>query len=772
MPRTDNMPAESHPEVRLQDMLSAVFCAIVCGMLPLMARAQAAVRLPGSEYPWETFVEEYQEYAAALAEDGDGVTRYDWLEELEEIHRQRLDLNAVGRDELLQLHFLSEAEADSIIARRESLGGFRDISDLMTVRTLNFITRAWLSVFVCFGPTAPAAAARGQAVSPLRPRRHEGSRWWSGTHTLDAQAACPLYQRAGFTDYDAENYATKMFLGSNFSHRLRYRYVWNQHVKYGVTLEQDAGERLAAYGARLWDAGSAYFYYKSDARLREGGHRAYSPFEIVVGDYRLRLAEGLVVGNRGWSNTSALLSNIRVDRGRLSPCTGGDGRRHLRGAAVRLRGGHDGAWNAIVFASWREMDGTVKGATAENGFDPHASDTITAWKTDGLHRTLQEAGKRRVARQIMGGTRWGYDSRTLSIGLQAAGLRYDRTYFPAYRTYNQYYLRGRTAAAISLDWGVQWGHCTLVGEVAADPVRNVRPQALESEADTAVTTDYRKRCALAATATLRWQPRWNVLFVANVRAFSRDFVSPFGETLQAGSTLQNEEGASVAVRLRPRPWLLLTAYADVAHHRFPTYQAKLPSLQLEAMGQGVVEMGNGWMLTAAYKLAGREANITGTDLLQLEWKSTHKVNLYATLQRTLWSLTCGGEAVAYTTQTGQGQQHGRLSRGGALYVRSRVKLWRRILLSGAVSGFLTDDYFARCYLYSPQLQGGGIGSAAYYGQGLTATALAEGTLWRGLSLAARYSWMKCFDRDELGSGINAIHSGQKSDVAVELRWKF
>ena len=32
--------------------------------------------------------------------------------------------------------------------------------------------------------------------------------------------------------------------------------------------------------------------------------------------------------------------------------------------------------------------------------------------------------------------------------------------------------------------------------------------------------------------------------------------------------------------------------------------------------------------------------------------------------------------------------------------------------------------------------------------------------------------MQCYDRDELGEGINAIHSGRKSDVAVELRWKF
>ena len=78
-------------------------------------------------------------YVDALSEDGDGVTRYDWLEELEELHHQRLDLNAVSRDDLLRLHFLSEEVADSIIARREKLRGFYDIGDLMTVSGLNFM---------------------------------------------------------------------------------------------------------------------------------------------------------------------------------------------------------------------------------------------------------------------------------------------------------------------------------------------------------------------------------------------------------------------------------------------------------------------------------------------------------------------------------------------------------------------------------------------------------------------------------------------------------
>ena len=75
MGRNDHKPAESHPEVRLQDALSAVFCAIALAVAPFVSCAQTAGRLPSTEYPWETFVEEYQEYADELAEEGDGETR-------------------------------------------------------------------------------------------------------------------------------------------------------------------------------------------------------------------------------------------------------------------------------------------------------------------------------------------------------------------------------------------------------------------------------------------------------------------------------------------------------------------------------------------------------------------------------------------------------------------------------------------------------------------------------------------------------------------------
>ena len=745
----------------------------LCCFVPFIPilRAQHAVRLPSEEYPWENFLEEYMRYVDALSEDGDGVTRYDWLEELEELHHQRLDLNAVSRDDLLRLRFLSEEVADSIIARREKLRGFYDIGDLMTVSGLNFMDRAWLSLFVAFGPYT---AVRDSADAGLRPDVYRlpessGNRWVGGKHTLAARTDIPLYRRSGFRDYNSENYQSKMFLGPNFSHRLKYRYDWQQQVKYGFTLDQDVGERMMAYGARMWDFGSAYFQYRADSRRRAGGRRSYVPYEVVVGDYRLGMGEGLVMGESGWSNSNSLLSGARTSRVRLRPHSGSDESRFLRGGAAMVRWGRNGEWSAMAFASWREMDGSVKGAKAENGYDPSTSDTITAWKTDGLHRTIQETRRRRVANQLLAGARVAYTATDFAIGINAAGLKYSRVYWPQAQLYNDFRMRGDKAAALSIDWMLRRGRWSVTGEVAADPVQNVCPQ----KTDKFLQTPYRKRCALAAVATVKWAPAYGWAVTLSGRSLARDFVTPYGRVLQAGTGTHNEQGVALALKAMPASSLQLNAFADWAYHPEPTYSARKSSQQFQGMAQATWLWDNGMQTSLSYKIKGQEANVTGIDaeLRLMEWKTTQRLQLQHSIVRSRWQMVVGAEGAFYHTQTGKGQSHLPLSRGGLVYVRGGVSLWKCLRLTVFLAGFLTDDYSARCYVYSPQLEGN-MGVSACAGKGVVAAFVSDCQVWHGLSLAARLGMLKYFDRDVISSGVNAIDGSVKNDVTVVARWQF
>ena len=98
-------------------------------------------------------------------------------------------------------------------------------------------------------------------------------------------------------------------------------------------------------------------------------------------------------------------------------------------------------------------------------------------------------------------------------------------------------------------------------------------------------------------------------------------------------------------------------------------------------------------------------------------------------------------------------------------------MWKCLRLTVFLAGFLTDDYSARCYVYSPQLEGN-MGVSACAGKGVVAAFVSDCQVWHGLSLAARLGMLKYFDRDVISSVVNAIDGSVKNDVTLVARWQF
>ena len=74
-----------------------IFVVVWLFALPFAAMAQSPAGHDG-EYTWEQFVDDYQQYVGELSEDAENsVERYDWLETLEEVHRNPIDLNVASR---------------------------------------------------------------------------------------------------------------------------------------------------------------------------------------------------------------------------------------------------------------------------------------------------------------------------------------------------------------------------------------------------------------------------------------------------------------------------------------------------------------------------------------------------------------------------------------------------------------------------------------------------------------------------------------------------
>lgn len=740
--------------------------------LPLPVMAQSRV-----QYTWEQFVDDYLQYVADLNDASDNyVERYDWLEELEEIHRNPIDINACERDELLALHFLSDEQVDSLLAKRNRYrGGFASLGELMAVRQLGYRERAWLSLFCAFHPHSDTPERKSSqtdhpssptALGTSVPRRT--NRWYGGTYDVIATLDAPLYRRAGFYDYNSDNYETKMFTGYNAAHTIRAHYNWRQRVMYGITVQEDVGERFGVYGGHPWDYQSAYFFYKSDPIYHSRhtpsptgyGHTrsasAYSRLTLAAGDYRLSLGQGLIMSGGGWMQQTSLFGGMHLDATRIRPHTGTDESRFLRGAAATVRMGRHGQWALTAFGSYRQLDGTLQEHDADDGADKY----ISAWKTDGLHRTFQEIGKRHVATQLLAGGRAGYATSSLNVGLNAVWLHYDKPYLPASRTYNKYYMRGREASAISADYAFRRGIWALLGELAFDAHGHY-----------------------ASTATMRCRPLHNVLLVAQERSLSEKFVSPYGHTLMANSQIQNEHALLLGMQWKATAQLQLTAYGDAALHPNAVYLADTTSHRFSAMMQGLLRSGNHWTHTLTYRIKSRQQNVTGyrdiPDLkaVLLSWRTTQHARWQSVYARQHWSLTLGADGACYYSQ---GSSYDKktatingagISLGALVYARVAATPTSHLRLSGMLAGFATDDYNTRCYAYVPQLRGS-VGVPNFYGRGIMAAFTVDWRAWRELYVAARMSMVHYFDRDAISSGINLIDSSSKNDLALQLRYRF
>lgn len=738
----------------------------VLAVLTLLIAPSTVCAQNGAEYSWERFVDEFSEYFYDDDEaEADGVTA-PIIDELEEIHRNRISINTASRDELEALHFLSDAQIDSLLAKRDRYrGGFRSLGELMTVRQLNFRERAWLSLFLSFElkpsePVPDSLRHEWGKVSRWRTLSDSTNRWTGGSYEASATMQLPLNRRAGFYAYDADNYYSKMFTGYNFSHTLRFRYNWKHRVMYGATVQEDVGERFGAYGGHPWDYQSLYFLYKSDPVRVE--RRIFNRYTAVVGDYKASLGQGLLLARYGWNQTASILGGLRSESTLLSPNTGCDEAHFLRGAGATVRLGRRGEWSTTAFVSWRKLDGTLKKTKNADG-DEVFTDTITAWKTDGLHRTFQEIDKRHVTNQYLVGARVGYEGAHFNVGINGVWLHYDKTYCASSRAYNKYYMSGKEAAGTSIDYALSFRKWSLQGEAAVDRLGH-----------------------FAETAVLRYNPVKPLRLVLQQRSLSKAYVSPMGRTFQAGSQLQNEHGLFLGFRYGGIRHLEIEGYADFALFPKPVYRADTLSHRFAAQLQLHYQSSTEWTHSLRYSLKSREQNVTNyrqipvlaeTDDVLLSWRSTQRLR-YEVMWNSSPSLriSAGTEGALYFSQgssydkkTNEIQGYG-TSLGGMLYARVSGKIGKRVNLKAMLAAFSADDYNARTFASTPQLTGIVV-IPSFYGKGLFAAALGEWRFWKDFYIGGSVSMTGYTDRDQIGSGVNLIESPLKADGVLQLRWK-
>lgn len=650
-------------------------------LLPLLfacsiAKAQAPL--------WEDFVQE-------IMDDEQG-ERTDWvthLEELSYLHDHPLNINQATDDDLRQLPMLNEEQIEEIATYLFLHNGMRSLAELMAIKSIDAKTRRMLSLFLYAGPFLQERKDTLTLRKLLQNSKHE----------IDSRIDLPLYYRRGYVT--APNKGG--YVGQPISHRLRYRLQEKKHLDMAFKMEKDAGESLQRHG---YDFNSAFLRLHDMGRMKT----------LVVGDYRLGFAQGLIINKAyGFGKTA----DNRVSGG-IKGHTGMDEINFLRGVATTWE------WQKFGFSTWasyRQTDATLD--TAGN---------VRTLLASGLHRTKSELLRRNNTNvwHLGGRLQWRV-SKLLQFGTTGYWQHFSRSLEPGTQRYRTFYPQGQSFGVMGVDYAFRLPWISIAGEVAYSANKK----------------------GLATLHTATWKINTESMLSLSGRYYAPEYYSFHASALSDGGAVQNESG--VMLRYETSIWrkVSFNTFLDVFHAPWPRYGMTHSSTGAEFSLLTTYAFSRKNSLSLRYQLKSKETSN--------QRQVHHRTRLRFTSQllptlRLQTQLTTHEVAKRWGFALSQSLRH-----------QSHDKRWTEQLM---LSWYNTQNYNSRIYVSEPHLSNS-IFSTMLNGRGLRlATTLSTRLCNDHLRLEASYHLNRLIKGNTQGSGMEQIHGPWRQDISlgVKVRW--
>jgi hypothetical protein len=506
----------------------------------------AATKLIAQEVPVKT--QQQLENLADATEEED-LQDDSYLQQLDYLRKNPVDLNTATAGELQSIRFLTDLQIHNLLRYRTVLGKFIDIYELQAIPTWDLVTINKLLPYVTIGA---ATTVKESFLSGFK----------NGEASLLFRITRVLEKSRGYATSPSNHY-----LGDRNHLLLRYRYQHKNVLQYGFTADKDAGEPFfKGAQSKGFDFYSFHFFVRQLGKIKA----------LAVGDFTVNLGQGLIEWQSLGFGKSTEILGIKRQSPVLLPYRSPGEYNFNRGAGATLQ---LKKVEATAFVSYKPFSGNV----IDTG------DAFSSFLTSGLHRTPSEIADRNSMTDFSVGGNLTYQTSNIKIGINTAAHQFSKALQKRNDPYNYHAFNGKNLWNASIDYSYTHKNVHVFGEAAIDKNRNN---------------------AFVNGALISVDPKVDVAVLH--RTIQKEYQTLFGNAFTENVLPANETGTYAGLVLRPLKGWTLNAYADLFKFPWLRYRADAPGAGKDYLVQIDYQPDNQSQVYVLYRSRAKPLNESGT----------------------------------------------------------------------------------------------------------------------------------------------------------------
>jgi len=506
----------------------------------------------------------------------------------------------------------------------------------------------------------------------------------------------------------------------------RYEFELNKNLRAGVTLEKDPGEELFRGSNRAgFDFNSLFIMMNNAGPVKSA----------IIGDYRLAFGQGLTLWNGAAPGKSSMPLSIVKRQDAVKAFTSNDENNFLRGMAGTVK---YGPFNLSLFFSSKKHDANITDTLADRIY-------FSSFQGSGYHRTLAEIADEKAVNEMAFGGNLNFRSNVFKVGTTVVAWQFDKYLQAGDDISDIHKFSGRRLLNMGFDYSVTLKKLSLFGETSY------------GNSDWATLNGAIIHAGKYASFSMLY------------RRFVPGYFSLHSSAFSESSGDSNEEGFYTGVVLHPMAKLQVSAYADF--YRFPwlKYNTSAPSSGSDYLVQVDYTVSDKMAMHLRIKYASDPEDRMQDTLMIAEIAESENTGIRYHIRYAL------NEQLIMQNRIEMVSSHpvsSAASRGFLFYHDAEFSFKKvPVVLDLRISLFNTGSYASRIYAYEQDMTSG-YSFSPLYGKGCRSYIMIGYKIGKQTSLGIRWSNIYYFNKEEIGSGWDVIHSATKNDIKFRVSYRF